>query len=108
MRRIDRGVAGRPGEGLVAEKRQLLPVWRCLRRRSLAWIGRKPALVAGRDLKLLRKELDRAYLTRFFRDTAGDIGKMAAALEVKASRLYAWLRETGIDIKSLRRELSGY
>jgi len=65
-------------------------------------------LVAGRDLKLLRKELDRAYLTRFFRDTAGDIGKMAAALEVKASRLYAWLRETGIDIKSLRRELSGY
>jgi DNA-binding NtrC family response regulator/DNA-binding transcriptional ArsR family regulator len=62
-------------------------------------------LLAGRDLKTLRRELDRAYLTRLFRETGGDLRKMAAALGVKVSGLYLWLRRAGIDIRALRREL---
>jgi DNA-binding NtrC family response regulator/tetratricopeptide (TPR) repeat protein len=61
--------------------------------------------LSGRDLKSLRRELDRVYLTRLFRDTRGDVRKMTETLGVKASRLYAWLREAGVDIQSLRREL---
>ena len=49
--------------------------------------------------------LDRAYLTRLFRETAGDLEAMAAALGVKVSGLYLWLRRARIDIRALRRLL---
>jgi DNA-binding NtrC family response regulator len=60
--------------------------------------------VAGRDLRHLRRELDRVYLTRLFRDSGGDLRVMARALGVKLSNLYHWLRRVGIDIRTLRRE----
>jgi DNA-binding NtrC family response regulator/tetratricopeptide (TPR) repeat protein len=62
-------------------------------------------LLAGRDLKTLRRELDRAYLTRLFRETGGNVEEMAAALGVSASGVYPWLRRAGIDIRALRRLL---
>ena len=62
-----------------------------------------PEKIAGRDLKELRRELDRTYLARLFTDTQGDLDRMAAELGVKVSNLYHWFRRVDLDIKQLRR-----
>ena len=54
---------------------------------------------AGREL---RRELDRSFLLRLFRQTGGDIREMGRALGVRRSNLYTWLRKVGIDIRELR------
>ncbi len=59
--------------------------------------------LAGKDLKELRRELERAYLLRLFKDTAGDLEEMMARLQVKRANLYHWLRRVGLGIKELRR-----
>jgi transcriptional regulator with PAS, ATPase and Fis domain len=65
------------------------------------------SVLAGRDLDDLHRELDRAYLTRLFRETGGDIAAMARALKVKRIALYLRLKRAGIDVRALRRELGG-
>ncbi len=62
-------------------------------------------LLAGRNLKDLKRELERSYLLRLFRETSGDIARMARALEIKKPALYVWLRRLGIDVRELRRSL---
>ena len=62
-------------------------------------------VLAGRSLKELKTELERAYLTRLFRETGGDIERMGQTLGVKTSNLYHWLRRVGIEVRSLRHRL---
>jgi DNA-binding NtrC family response regulator/tetratricopeptide (TPR) repeat protein len=62
-------------------------------------------VLASMDLKDLKRELEREYLTQLFRETAGDIDAMAARLGVKRVSLYIWLRRIGIDIRTLRGDL---
>ena len=57
----------------------------------------------GRSLDELRRELERAYLTRLYRRVRGDLQKMMEVLGVKRSYLYTWLRKVGIDIRTLRK-----
>ncbi|MBI4586924.1 MAG: sigma 54-interacting transcriptional regulator [Planctomycetes bacterium] len=59
--------------------------------------------LAGKDLKELRRELERAYLLRLFKDTGGDLEKMMARLQVKRANLYHWLQRVGLSIKELRK-----
>ena len=59
-------------------------------------------LLEGRDLKELRRELDRAYLVKLFHSCDGDIPAMARTLDMKRSNLYTWMRKVGIDVRSLR------
>lgn len=62
-----------------------------------------PEAIAGRDLRDLRRELESAYLGRLFRDTGGDLARMAETLGVTVSNLYHWLKKVGLDIRALRR-----
>ncbi|MGH9363383.1 MAG: sigma 54-interacting transcriptional regulator, partial [Thermoanaerobaculia bacterium] len=62
-------------------------------------------LVAGRDLEELKRQLERVYLTRLFKDLGGDLGKMLEILGIKLPTLYRRLQRAGIDIHALRREL---
>ena len=62
-------------------------------------------LLAGRDLKDLKRELERSYLVRLFRETSGDIAAMARSLGIKKPALYIWFRRVGIDVHGLRRSL---
>ena len=59
-------------------------------------------LLEGRRLEDLKRELERAYLLRLFRKVRGDLRKMMAALGVKQSHLYSWLKKAGIDVRALR------
>ncbi len=64
------------------------------------------SLLAGRNIAAVRRIVDRAYLRDRFRAHAGDLGAMRAELGVKKSRLYAWLREVGLDVRTLRGEMT--
>lgn len=78
--------------------------------RLLARKGEDPVfpdeILAGRNLKELRAELDKAYLLHLFRATEGDIQKMLKKLGIKRSNLYTWFRKLGIDVRELRRRMS--
>jgi DNA-binding NtrC family response regulator/tetratricopeptide (TPR) repeat protein len=62
-------------------------------------------VLAGRDLKDLKNELEKAYLIRLFRETGGDIDAMARSLGKKRISLYVWFHRVGIDVRALRRSL---
>jgi len=62
-------------------------------------------LLAGRDIKDLKRNLERAYLRRLFKETGGDIEKMSENLAMKRVSLYLWFRRIGMDVHALRREL---
>ena len=53
----------------------------------------------------LKRELERSYLVRLFRETSGDIAAMARSLGIKKPALYIWFRRVGIDVHGLRRSL---
>ena len=61
--------------------------------------------LSGHSLDALKLELERVYLSRLFREHAGDINATAAALGVKRVSLYIWLRRIGLDVHELRRKL---
>jgi DNA-binding NtrC family response regulator len=63
------------------------------------------SVLAGRDLKDLRRELDRAYLQRLFRETRGSIPRMLGVLGIRRSYLYSWLRSVGLDVQEMRKQL---
>jgi DNA-binding NtrC family response regulator/DNA-binding transcriptional ArsR family regulator len=57
----------------------------------------------SRDLDALKRELERAYLSRLFREVGGDLTAMMERLQVKRSRLYVLLRRAGIPAPRRRR-----
>jgi DNA-binding NtrC family response regulator len=59
--------------------------------------------LTARSLDERRRELEREYLIRLFRDSRGDLRAMMRALRVKSSKLYAWFRDLGLDIRDLRK-----
>jgi two-component system, NtrC family, response regulator HydG len=59
----------------------------------------------SRGLADLRKDLERDYLTQLFRKVGGDTRAMMRELGVKSTKLYAWLRDLGLEIRDLRRKL---
>jgi len=61
--------------------------------------------IEGRGLDELKRELERAYMIRLFRDVQGDLGKMMKTLEVKQSYFYTWLRRLKIDVRGLRKAM---
>jgi two-component system nitrogen regulation response regulator NtrX len=58
-----------------------------------------------RTLRDLRRDLERRYLTELFFEAGGDIEQMMRELDVKSTKLYAWLHDLGLDIRQLRRQL---
>ena len=62
-------------------------------------------LLEGRTLEELKSEVERVYITRLFRHAGGDLQKVMDALGVKRSNFYTLLRNAGLDIRALRREL---
>ena len=68
-------------------------------------VVRHPSEVAaGKNIKELRKELERTYLVRLFKDSGGDLARMADELEMQVSNLYNWFRRVGVSIRKLRQE----
>ena len=59
----------------------------------------------GRDLGELHRELDRAFLTRLFQETGGDVRSMCKELGVKRSGLYLRFQQAGLDVAELRKRL---
>jgi DNA-binding NtrC family response regulator len=47
-------------------------------------------ILEGRELPELRRELEKSYLCRLFRETGGDIRAMTDRLGVQRSNLYTW------------------
>lgn len=78
------------------------PVLRCLPEPPPAPRLIHPEAIAGRDLDELRRELDRVYLERLYRDTEGDLSRMQEILNVGRSGLYAWFKRVGLSIQDLR------
>jgi DNA-binding NtrC family response regulator len=62
-------------------------------------------VMAGRDLKVLHRELDRAYLLRMFHETRGNVPAMLEALGIRRSNFYTWLRRVGLDVEEMRKGL---
>jgi DNA-binding NtrC family response regulator len=62
-------------------------------------------LLAGREIKDLRRELESAYLLRLFRETGGKIPKLLERLGIRRSNFYTWLRKVGLDVEEMRRRL---
>jgi len=63
--------------------------------------------LAGKSLSELHRELDRVYLTRLFKESKGDLGRIAETLGMKISNVYHWLKRSGIRIRDLRRKGMG-
>ncbi len=61
----------------------------------------------ARELGDWRTDLEREYLVQLFLEVRGDPAAMIERLGVKRTRLYAWFRELGIDVKALRAKLRG-
>jgi DNA-binding NtrC family response regulator len=59
-------------------------------------------LMAGRTFQDWKREAERAYVARLFRDSKGDLGKMMSALGVKRTQLYVLFRKLGIDPRRMR------
>ena len=92
-------LASSPGEPLSA---------RDLRRLLAEPRGEDPfpeRIIAGRDLRQLRSELEKSYLAWLFREKRGNLEAMAGVLGVKVSNLYHWFRRVGLSIRDLRREV---
>jgi DNA-binding NtrC family response regulator len=64
-----------------------------------------PELLAGKDIKELHRDLDRAYLAGLFRDARGDLPRTAEKLGITLSNLYNWLKRAGLDVRTLREDL---
>jgi DNA-binding NtrC family response regulator len=62
----------------------------------------REALFKGRDLKELKLELERAYVTSLFREKQGNLQEMMKRLGLKRTQLYALFRKVGLDVKTLR------
>jgi len=62
-------------------------------------------VLAGRKLEDLHRELDRAYLTRLFQRSRGDLKTMIEESGIKRSSLYRCFARLGLDIEELRRRM---
>ena len=60
------------------------------------------ASLLERDLDELRRDLERTYLLQLHAATGGDLEAMMAKLKVRRTKLYAWMRRLGIDVRKLR------
>ena len=60
-----------------------------------------------RDLKDLRRDLERKYLRQLFFKAGGDTRQMMRDLGIQSTKLYYWLHDLGLDIRTLRKELRG-
>jgi DNA-binding NtrC family response regulator len=58
--------------------------------------------MAGRSFEDWRREAERAYVLRLFRESRGNLPKIMAALGVRRTQLYALFRRLGIQPQSLR------
>ena len=63
------------------------------------------SLLAGRSLKDLRRELDSAYVKKLFREHGGKVKKVVEVLGIQRSYFYSWLRELGLSVQEMRRDL---
>jgi DNA-binding NtrC family response regulator len=61
-----------------------------------------PKDLLERSLDAWRAELEREYIQRLFARSGGDPRPVMAALGVKRTKLYAWLRKLGMDVRELR------
>jgi DNA-binding NtrC family response regulator/tetratricopeptide (TPR) repeat protein len=66
-----------------------------------------PRDLLSRDLSAWRMDLERDYLIQLFLESKGRTAAILRRLQVKRTRLYAWFRELGIDVKALRARLGG-
>jgi len=68
-----------------------------------------PAAPAGdlldRSLADRRRNLEREYLASLFLSLRGDTREMMRRLGVRSTKLYAWLRDLGLEIRELRKRL---
>lgn len=89
------------------------PVGDPIRAREIARLLAPPSTsVFGKDLlkqplDAWRLDLEREYLRQLFLQERGDPERMMNVLGVRRTKLYAWFRRLGIDVRELRRQLRG-
>ncbi len=56
----------------------------------------------NKDLDEWKRDLEREYITRLFKELDGDMKAIMDRLGVKSTKLYTWLKDLGLNVKDLR------
>jgi len=81
-----------------------------------AALGAAPVVVALADivgidfdlpLREAREQFERAYLLRQLQQANGSVGRLAKAVGLERTHLYRKLRDLGVDVKNVTREVEG-